>query len=138
MSDEVRYTCDPNYRKFTPKHKSEFSRLLRSSAMKKRRAKIRVSHYQDRNFNFSFGTKIQPRYFCLTCRTNQCRNYKIHKIIEISPIVRIPKQTASKKKWNEFFAELGKYHPTIKIHNYKEIKHESIHTNCISNTKHNY
>jgi hypothetical protein len=53
------------------------------------------------------GNKIFEHKFCIDCRSKECSN-KSHNHIELHPIIRIPKQTANKKKWKQFF-ELVEY-----------------------------
>ena len=110
MITEIQYTNEQYVYKYKPKHKSEFSKLMNAPSVKRRQDVKRKDNYYERNF-LIFGNKIKPRYFCLDCKTNQCRNFT-HNQIEISPFMRIPKQTASKMRWKEFFVELNKYNHT--------------------------
>ena len=108
MSSEVVYTCQYMLKKLKPRHDSEFRRLLRAPLVKKGKIERRKDAYYRRNFILSFGIKLRPSHFCYNCKTNQCHTPG-HKIVEMNPIVRIPRQTASKTRWKQFFIELHKF-----------------------------
>lgn len=48
------------------------------------------------------GNKIYEHKFCMDCLSKECSNTS-HNQIELHPIIRIPKKTANKKKWQIFF-----------------------------------
>lgn len=110
MSNEIEYTCEPAKKPTHFRHHfGEFHDLMRAPERKHIRDYRRVDNYHERNFMI-FGSGIKPRYFCMTCRTNQCRLFKDHEIIEINPFTRIPRQTASKTRWKQFYADLRRWH----------------------------
>lgn len=54
-----------------------------------------------------FSNSIYEHKFCTDCNSNVCSDLT-HNQIELHPIIRIPKKTASKKKWKLFY-ELVKH-----------------------------
>jgi hypothetical protein len=62
-----------------------------------------------------FSNKIYEHLFCIDCRSKECSN-KNHNHIELHPIIRIPKQRANKKKWQQFFELINYFGECNKRH----------------------
>ena len=65
----------------------------------------RLARYEVRDdyhgYYNGIGNKIYEHKFCTVCKNLVCADLT-HKHIELHPILRIPKKSASKKKWDTF------------------------------------
>lgn len=86
----------------------EFERLMKAASKKQSSAYWRNDRYRERDFAMSFSSGVKPTLYCMECKTTQCRDYS-HHIIELHPILRVPRQTASKHRWKQFEKELRKF-----------------------------
>ena len=87
---------------------ADFHYLMNAPARKSASAFRRRDNYCERDFHISFGSTIKEQMFCMDCRKCECNNTSHdHRILH--SILRVPKQTAGKVKWKQFFAELNKF-----------------------------
>lgn len=82
-----------------------------------RRYEVRDAHH---GFYNGIGNKIYEHKFCPMCRSNVCaikEHLNVH--MELHPALRIPKKTASVKKWKQFLQlveNFGESNQRIKRH----------------------
>lgn len=69
----------------------------------------RRSKYWERNHEYSWCTRIRTPLFCFECKSRECSN-PTHNKIELHPIIRVPRKTASKLRWKQFYIELKRIH----------------------------
>jgi hypothetical protein len=76
---------------------------------------VRDDHHAHYN---GVGNGIYEHKFCFTCRSPVC-NDSTHAKVELHPVLRVPKKSANKKRWQEFIVIYNK----IGIHNERLRRH---------------
>lgn len=75
----------------------------------------RLFRYEVRDDNHGYsnglGNKIHEHKFCPKCNSMVCSNnmhmHIIQHIIELHPMLRMPKKNANKKRWKQFLNLIG-------------------------------